>query len=88
MTTKLKGQASITREVVANDGTVYIICLREDGVYMREKRHRGEFGPLSYGYVYLQLGKQAAIERIQDSKKPAGRKSVSRGLLSIPTTLE
>lgn len=83
MATKLKGNASITREVTGNDGVVYLITLREDGVYMREKRHRGEFGPLSYGYVYLQLGKQAAIERISTPKQ----RKVSRGLLSISDTL-
>lgn len=91
MTTKLKGDATLSREVIGNDGKVYRVTLAADGIYMREKGRRGDFGPLSYGYVYLQLGKQAAIEKISGAasvtRNTARKRSVTRGLLTIPNTL-
>lgn len=91
MTTKLKGEAAVSREVVGNDGVTYRITLKEDGVYMREKGRRGDFGPLSYGYVYLQLGKQAAIARMDGgesvTRNTVKKRSVSRGLLTTLNTL-
>ena len=86
MTTKLKGDASLSREVIGNDGKSYRITLKEDGVYMREKGRRGDFGPLSYGYVYLQLGKQAAIEHMGKAKEPRAVRRITRGLLTTTDT--
>ena len=70
----------VRREVQAADGKAYIVELRQDGIYLREKHRRKAFS-LSYGYAYLRAAElEVAAERKLVSSKVV--RKVSRGLLS------
>jgi len=83
MATKLSSK--VVREVESKDGRTFIVTLSPEGLYMREKRRRGDFGPLDYGYLYLKAGTLAAVEKM--TEKRSRPKKVSRGLLSTSDTL-
>lgn len=71
-------QSPVTRDVIAADGTEYRVTIAAAGLYIREKRKRGEYGPVSYGWLYLAGAKLKAAETVQKSVAP---KVVSRNLL-------
>jgi hypothetical protein len=75
-------QSPCKREVRVQDGNrwkVYVARFASEGVYMREKGKRTEYGPTTWGVILLRGVQGAAIERIEN--KPARRKRVSRNLL-------
>ena len=73
---------AVTRFVQDLKGRNYVVRLTQEGMYIREKGRRAWYGPLEYGYLFLQGGKLAA-DRIREEralKRPAKRR-VKRGLL-------
>lgn len=70
------------REVRVQHGNgwkLYVARVTGEGIYMREKGKRTEYGPVSWGAIMLKGAQSAAIQRIND--KPIRRKRVSRNLL-------
>jgi hypothetical protein len=52
-----------------------------EGVYIREKGKRSEYGPVSWGAIFLRGAMLKADETMRD--KPKRKKRVSRSLLKL-----
>lgn len=76
--TKLSG--IVRREVVGEDGKLYVITLTAEGITMREKGRRTTFGPLSYAWLHF----RAVSGQVEAERRSIGRaKRVSRNLLTL-----
>jgi hypothetical protein len=74
--TKLAGV--LKREVTGMDGKTYIITLTAEGVMMREKNRRTQYGPLDYSFLHFKAAAQTVeAERVRSAR----RKNVSRSLI-------
>jgi hypothetical protein len=74
--TKLAGV--LKREVTGMDGKTYIITLTAEGVMMREKNRRTQYGPLDYSFLHF----KAAAQTVEaDRVRSARSKRVSRSLI-------
>lgn len=74
--TKLSG---VVRRVVTDEaGKEYILTLTAEGIVMREKGRRTQFGPLSYSWLHFTaVARTVASERTNTAR----RKQVSRSLI-------
>jgi hypothetical protein len=60
---------NVKREVAGTlHGERLVIMLTGDGVTIREKGRRTTYGPLPYGWLYLQGAKQRADETMKQRK--------------------
>lgn len=72
--TKLSGV--VKREVVDATGAAFILTLTADGVMMREKGRRTQYGPLPYSWLHF-----TAVARTVDSERRNTKRKVSRSLI-------
>lgn len=75
MATKLSGV--LKRVVTGEDGKEYIITLTAEGIVMREKGRRIQFGPLGYPFLHY----TAAARTVVAERTSTRRKNVSRSLI-------
>lgn len=75
MATKLSGV--LKREVAGMDGKTYIITLTAEGVMMREKNRRTQYGPLDYSFLHF----KAAAQTVEAERVRSSRRRVSRSLI-------
>lgn len=73
--TKLTGV--LRREVTGMDGKTYIITLTAEGIVMREKSRRTQYGPLDYGHLHF----RAAAQTVEAERVRNVRKRVTRSLI-------
>jgi hypothetical protein len=60
---------NVKREVAGSlTGERLIVMLTADGVTIREKGRRTSYGPLPYGWLYLQGAKQRADQNMKERK--------------------
>ena len=74
---------SPVRRVVRVRGIEYVARITPEGVYIREKRKRTEYGPISWGLILLRGGEMRAREILAErqAKRKDGRLHVKRGTL-------
>lgn len=75
-------RAPCTREVRVQDGNRWVLYsarITGEGVYLRQKHKRTEYGPVTWGTILLRGVQAAALAAVEDRPKRAKR--VRRGLL-------
>jgi len=55
------------------DGEALVVTMTSEGVYVRERGRRTQYGPVPYGRLYLEAARITAARR--DAEKRAARKS-------------
>lgn len=76
--TKLSGV--VKRAVTSPSGEEFIITLTADGIMMREKGRRVQFGPLPYSWLHFTAAaRTVAAERNAD--RTSRKRKVSRSLI-------
>lgn len=69
---------SLTREVVLHDGKARVVRIAPEGVYIREKGKRTEYGPVAWTWIELQGAKQAANAAMQERAATRAARRASR----------
>lgn len=72
----------LTREVRRKVGG-YVVRMTPEGLFIREKRKRKEYGPMAYSHLMLRLAEMEADRARREKFAASGRKRrVARGSLA------
>jgi hypothetical protein len=68
----------VKREVYARMHGTLVITLTAEGVYVRTKGRRTEYGPVPYGLILMQGAKAYAAEKLAMKKQARAAKVAAR----------
>lgn len=72
--TKLQRAAKVAREVDTGRFGDVIVTMREEGLYLRQKGRRTQYGPLSWAGLYVQAAEKTARATVKKPRRAARTK--------------
>lgn len=69
---------SVTRVVLTSDGDTLVVTCAREGLYIREKGRRTEYGPLTYGHLLLDGARLKAQQAAAERKRHRAARRVAR----------